>query len=202
MPINRVGCSMTRLLCLRLHAKPSGATLDIAHGETGHPFRAASGSSVKGAKADTANTHRLVPKAPPLAGPGQQPWPYFPSRLARAENGHEVYRTVSERQPDPPVDVVIPPRSTAAPSVDAGTAPSQRDRHVQLIRDKGRMAWQKATGYGRRSLGETAMSRYKALIGRGLRARTLPAQKTEAGVGCAALNRMTRLGMPVARRVA
>src|SRR3954447_26579788 len=40
MPINRVGCSMTRLLCLRLHAKPSGATLDIAHGETGHPFRA------------------------------------------------------------------------------------------------------------------------------------------------------------------
>src|SRR3954451_17116862 len=60
------------------------------------------------------------------------------------------------------------------------------------------MAWQKATGYGRRSLGETVMSRYKALIGRGLRARTLPAQKTEAGVGCAALNRMTRLGMPVA----
>ena len=119
-----------------------------------------------------------------------------------AYDGEPVYRAVSERQPDPPVDVVIPPRSTAAPSVDAGTAPSQRDRHVQLIRDKGRMAWQKATGYGRRSLGETAMSRYKALIGRGLRARTLPAQKTEAGVGCAALNRKTRLGMPVARHVA
>jgi hypothetical protein len=119
-----------------------------------------------------------------------------------AYDGEPVYRAVSERQPDPPVDVVIPPRSTAAPSVDAGTAPSQRDRHVQLIRDKGRMAWQKATGYGRRSLGETAMSRYKALIGRGLRARALPAQKTEAGAGCAALNRMTRLGMPVSRRVA
>jgi hypothetical protein len=63
------------------------------------------------------------------------------------------------------------------------------------------MAWQKATGYGRRSLGETAMSRYKALIGRGLRARTLPAQKIEAKVGCAALNRMTRLGMPVSQRI-
>jgi hypothetical protein len=73
--------------------------------------------------------------------------------------------------------------------------------NVQLIRDKGRMGWQKATGYGRRSLGETAMSRYKTIIGRGLRARTLPAQKTEARVGCAALNRMTRLGMPVSRRI-
>ena len=64
------------------------------------------------------------------------------------------------------------------------------------------MGWQKAVGYGRHSLGETAMSRYKALIGRGLRARSLPAQKTEARTGCAVLNRMTRLGMPVSQRVA
>lgn len=118
-----------------------------------------------------------------------------------AYDGEPVYRAVSEHQPDPPVDVVIPPRSTAAPSPDAGTAPTQRDRHVQLIRDKGRLGWQKATGYGRRSLGETAMSRYKAIIGRGLRARTLPAQKTEARVGCAALNRMSRLGMPLSQRI-
>jgi hypothetical protein len=70
-----------------------------------------------------------------------------------------------------------------------------------VIRGKGRMGWQKAIGYGRRSLGETAMSRYKTIIGRGLRARTLPTQKTEARVGRAALNRMTRLGMPVSRRI-
>ena len=118
-----------------------------------------------------------------------------------AYDGEPVYRAVSDHQSDPPVDVVIPPRSTAAPSAGADAAPTQRDRHVQLIRDKGRMGWQKATGYGRRSLGETAMSRYKTIIGRGLRARTLPAQKTEARVGCAALNRMTRLGMPVSRRI-
>ena len=97
--------------------------------------------------------------------------------------------------------LVIPPRSTAAPSPDAGTAPTQRDRHVQLIQDKGRLGWQEATGYGRRSLGETAMSRYKAIIGRGLRARILPAQTTEARVGCAALNRMSRLGMPLSQRI-
>src|SRR4051794_34187582 len=66
-----------------------------------------------------------------------------------------------------------------------------------MIQDKGLLGWQTAVGYGRRSLEETAMFRDKAVIGRGLRARTLPAQKTEARVGCSVLNRMTRLGMPV-----
>jgi hypothetical protein len=63
------------------------------------------------------------------------------------------------------------------------------------------MGWQKAVGYGRRALGETAMFRYKALIGPGLRARSLPAQKSEARASCAVLNRMTRLGMPVSQRI-
>ena len=71
-----------------------------------------------------------------------------------------------------------------------------------MIEDRGRMGWQKAAGYGRRSLGETAVSRYKAIIGRSLRARTLPGQRTEAKLGCSVLNRMTRLGMPVSRRTA
>ena len=53
-----------------------------------------------------------------------------------------------------------------------------------------------------RSLGETAVFQYKTIIGRGLRARTLPSQKTEARVACSALNRMTRLGMPVSQRIA
>ncbi len=116
-----------------------------------------------------------------------------------AYDGEPVYRAVAERQSDPPVTVVIPPRSTAVPSATA--EPSQRDRHLQLIRDKGRMGWPRAVGYGRRSLGETAMFRYKALIGPGLRARSLSAQKTEARAGCAVLNRMTRLGMPVSQRI-
>ena len=54
-----------------------------------------------------------------------------------AYDGEPVYRAVSEHQPDPPVGVVIPPRSTTAPSPDACTAPTQWDRHGQLIRDKG-----------------------------------------------------------------
>lgn len=118
-----------------------------------------------------------------------------------AYDGEPVYRTVAERQPDPPVAVVIPPRSTAVPSLNAATTPSQRDWHIQMIQAKGRLGWQKAVGYGRRSHAETAMFRYKAIIGRSLRARTLPVQRTETKVACSALNRMTRLGMPASQRV-
>ena len=76
-----------------------------------------------------------------------------------AYDGEPVYRAVAERQPDPPVAVIIPPRATAVASPTAGTAPTQRDRHIRTIRDRGRMGWQKAVGYGRRSLGETAVFR-------------------------------------------
>ena len=98
--------------------------------------------------------------------------------------------------------MIIPPRATAVTSQAAEAAPSQRDRHLRMIREKGRMRWQKAVGYGRRSLGETAVSRYKAIVGRSLRARTLPRQKTEARAACSVLNRMTGLGMPVSQRIA
>jgi len=64
------------------------------------------------------------------------------------------------------------------------------------------MAWQKATAYGRRSHAETTMFRYKTIIGSSVRARTLPAQKIGTKVGCSALNRMTRLNMPVSQRAA
>ena len=117
-----------------------------------------------------------------------------------AYDGEPVYRAVSERQADPPAAVVIPPRAGAVPGPTADTAPRQRDGHLRTIEDKGRLGWQKAAGYGRRSLGETAVFRYKAIIGRDLRARTLPAQKTEARAACSVLNRMTRLGMPVSQR--
>lgn len=46
------------------------------------------------------------------------------------------------------------------------------------------------------------MLRYKVLIGRSLRARTLSAQKAEAKADCAVINRMTSLGMPTSRKAA
>src|SRR5918997_861392 len=89
-----------------------------------------------------------------------------------AYDREHVYRAVAARQPDPPAAVIIPPRATAVPSPTADTTPTQRDRHIRMIRDRGRMGWRKAVGYGRRSLGETAVFRYKTIIGRSLRART------------------------------
>ncbi len=91
------------------------------------------------------------------------------------------------------IEVVIPPRSTAVPSSEPGV-PTQRDRHLAMIEEQGRMAWQAATGYGQRSLVETTMGRYKALIGPRLRARGFVAQQTEAAIGAAALNRMLAAG--------
>ena len=72
---------------------------------------------------------------------GQIPGPIASVTADGAYDGNPVYRAISERQADPSVPVIIPPRSTAVPSTTAGTAPSQRDQHIQMIGDKGRIGW-------------------------------------------------------------
>ncbi|TDQ14588.1 hypothetical protein DEV91_13831 [Phyllobacterium brassicacearum] len=59
-----------------------------------------------------------------------------------------------------------------------------------------RLQWQAATGYGKRALIETAIGRYKASIGRRLRARSFAAQQAEIAIGCTILNRMLACGRP------
>src|SRR5215211_2742754 len=66
-----------------------------------------------------------------------------------AYDGEPVYRAVAARQPDPPAAVVIPPRATAVPGSAADAAPSQRDQHIRMIQDKGRLGWQRLVAYGR-----------------------------------------------------
>jgi hypothetical protein len=48
-----------------------------------------------------------------------------------------VYSGVAARHPE--AAVIVPPRTTAVLSDTAETAPTQRDRHLQLIANKGRM---------------------------------------------------------------
>jgi hypothetical protein len=130
-------------------------------------------------------------------------------------DGEPVYQAVDGRQPGRPPTVIIPPRSSGVPGTQADTPPSQRDRHIQLIRDQGRLhaasrhvppgdrfatAWQKVTGYGRRSLAETGIGRYKAPIGPRLRARTLPAQQGEVATAVEVLDRLIRTAKPVSVR--
>ncbi|MCM2438757.1 IS5 family transposase [Agrobacterium vitis] len=91
--------------------------------------------------------------------------------------------------------VVIPPRSNAVEQ-SCAQASCQRDDHIASVQIDGRLKWQASTGYGKRALVETAMGRYKGVIGQRLRARTFLAQQTEAAIGVAILNRMLACARP------
>ena len=64
------------------------------------------------------------------------------------------------------------------------------------MRRIGLKNWKQKARYHRRSLVETAMMRLKTLFSDKLKSRTFDRQEVEARVRCAALNRMTELGMP------
>jgi hypothetical protein len=71
-----------------------------------------------------------------------------------------------------------------------------RDENLRRIRQVGRKAWKQEVGYHRRSLAETQMFRVKTIFGDRVSARQFAGQATQMLVRCAALNRMTHLGMP------
>src|SRR5215203_4559395 len=119
-----------------------------------------------------------------------------------AYDSEPVYQAITALQPQAPPSIVVPPRRSAVLSAQADTDPSQRDSHIRLIQEQGRSAWRKATGHGRRSLVETAIGRYKAMIGPRLRARTLTNQQGEVALGSEVLNRMIRVAKPVSVRIA
>lgn len=110
-----------------------------------------------------------------------------------AYDGAPTYDVIAEHGAD--IRVAIPPRSTAIAGETPGS-PGQRDRHLALIQEKGRLAWQKAVGYGKRALVETMMACYKTLIGSRLRARGFAAQKSEVAIGIAVLNRLLSVARP------
>ncbi len=111
-----------------------------------------------------------------------------------------VYGSVVQHDPD--ADVIVPPRSTAVPSDMAGSTPTQRDRHLHSIAEHGRMGWQKRSGYTRRALVETSISRFKRVIGNALRSRTDRRRATEVAIAVNVLNRMLELGHPKSVRIA
>ena len=117
-----------------------------------------------------------------------------------AYDSNAVYQATSAHQDDSPPEVIIPPRACAVQSTKDPAAQTSRDRHIQLIAEQGRMGWQHTTGYGRRSLVETVIGRYKHLIGPKLRARTLPGQQGEVAMAVAVLNRMIRTAKPASLR--
>ena len=102
-----------------------------------------------------------------------------------------VYDTLQE----PPnqkeaIEPIIPPQHNAVIKEEKQEIrpPLPRDEAIRAIKRIGRKAWKEERGYHRRSISETAMARYKRIIGGTLAARTLKRQKVEAKIGCMILN--------------
>src|SRR3954447_16570335 len=106
----------------------------------------------------------------------------------------DVYAEVATRHPA--AAVVVPPRANAVPSEAAETAPTQRDAHLRCIAERGRMGWQRVSGYNWRALVEADISRWKRVIGDGLHSQTDGRQATEVMIAADVLNRMLDLGRP------
>ncbi|WP_429650065.1 IS5 family transposase [Skermanella aerolata] len=126
-----------------------------------------------------------------------------PVELFLGDGGYDrtgVYTALEERHPA--ATVVVPPRSDAVLSATADTEPNQRDRHIQVIAGKGRIAWQRDSGYNERARVEGQFARWKQVIGDGLRFHSDEARVTEVAIAAAALNRMLDLGRPNSVRVA
>jgi len=85
------------------------------------------------------------------------------------------------------VQIAIPPRWDAR---------IWQHENLRFIGRCGRRCWKAWCGYGRRSLGESTVSRLKRLFGSGLLGRVLSVQDVSVCIRCCGLNVMTGLGMP------
>lgn len=117
-----------------------------------------------------------------------------------AYDKRKVYNACEKRKIP---NIAIPPRRDARiwQHGNCAAAPLPRDENLRQIRKMGRRRWKQVSGYHQRSLAETAVFRFKTVFGDHLQSRALPQQVTEAAIKCAALNRMTQLGMPDSYRV-
>jgi len=119
----------------------------------------------------------------------------------RADGAYDrasVYCAIDNHASDDPTPtrILIPPGRNAKTSDDAGVKSDQRDENIQHIDRVGRRCWKRESGYTRRSLVETAVSRFKNEFGGTLRSRTMRSQVAEVCIACSILNTMTKLGMP------
>ncbi len=119
-----------------------------------------------------------------------------------AYDSKAVYEAAHERGGGRAVRVLIPPGRNAQLSPQPSAALQERNHNIRSIRELGRREWHTHSGYSKRSLVENTVFRYKTIIGRSMRSRTLAGQRVEARLACTILNTMTFLGMPDSYRVA
>ena len=135
----------------------------------------------------------------PMLGQIEQPIAHFAGD--GSYDKRKVYDSLNRHAPD--AVVLIPPRRNAHIWQHGNTKAERlkRDENLRAIRKLGRTSWKNSSGYHRRSLAETGMFRFKTIFGDHLSARLLETQTTQAKICCAALNRMTHLGMPDSYKV-
>lgn len=111
-----------------------------------------------------------------------------------AYDKRKAYDAIGQRQ----AKAIIPPRRGARIWQHGNSKQERliRDENLRAIRNHGRKAWKHSSGYHRRSLAETTMSRFKRILGPSISARTFASQTTEIKVRCKILNTMTQLGTP------
>jgi len=97
--------------------------------------------------------------------------------------------------------MIVPPRKGAVMSNDSTRALSQRNQHILKIERMGRSDWRHRSGYYFQSHVENTFYRLKRIIGGRLRSKHDEAQKREALIGCAVLNRMLEIGRPVSYQI-
>ena len=91
--------------------------------------------------------------------------------------------------------VVVPPTTTARVSRPRPWS-SARDRTITTVQRIGRRRWKKMARYHQQARVENTFFRYKAIIGDGLRARTLGGRTVEVLLACNMLNAMTDMNRP------
>jgi hypothetical protein len=102
----------------------------------------------------------------------------------------QCYRAIKQHG----AGALLPPRRDAA---IRGKSPfGQWGENLRAIRRRGRKAWEKTSGYHRRSLVERAFSRLETLFSDRSRSRRADTRAVEATTRCAAMDRVTSLGMP------
>jgi len=75
-------------------------------------------------------------------------------------------------------------------------ARDQAIKEIEELGGEGLKEWKRKENYHKRSLVETAMFRIKTIFGETVYSRKVENQKAELLIRCAALNRITALGMP------
>jgi Transposase DDE domain len=106
----------------------------------------------------------------------------------------QCYEAIRARQ----ARATIPPQHNAKIWQHGNTKADRlaRDENLRRIRQVGRAAWKRESGYHRRSLAETAMFRLKTIFSDRVTAHSFAGQAAQMLVRCAALNRLTQLGRP------